>query len=258
MTPPLPPDPPCAAPEAPEGRKPVTAAERQREREEKRRRRQERAKEREKKQRERERREPRPRGEGLNGLVLTDDDRHLLERWTKMADGAPPRPAQPRPPAPAPPPPPPPPPPAEPWPGPEAWPEPPAAPGPGDADVATVTQQLQKSQVRFRGGPWGSCGNPRIIPELPVPCLQVEDPLPPVFPVTPKGSGAGYGVGFDLEEFLSQSLDMVGEPKERWGWVGLGWVGIGWVWLSWVGLNLGVVLGGFGWFYVEWGWVGIG
>ncbi|XP_041316484.1 mitogen-activated protein kinase 7-like [Pyrgilauda ruficollis] len=92
-------DPPCAAPEAPEGRKPVTAAERQREREEKRRRRQERAKEREKKQRERERREPRPRGEGLHGLVLTDDDRHLLERWTKMADGAPPRrpPARPHP-----------------------------------------------------------------------------------------------------------------------------------------------------------------
>ncbi|XP_066065158.1 mitogen-activated protein kinase 7-like isoform X2 [Chamaea fasciata] len=180
-------DPPCAAPEAPEGRKPVTAAERQREREEKRRRRQERAKEREKKQRERERREPRPRGEGLHGLVLTDDDRHLLERWTKMADGAPQR--QPRPPAQAPPPcpaPPPPAPPAESWPVPEVWAEPPAAPG--DADVATVTQQLQKSQV--------------------------EDPLPPVFPVTPKGSGAGYGVGFDLEEFLSQSLDMVGEPKD--------------------------------------------
>ncbi|XP_068033930.1 mitogen-activated protein kinase 7-like isoform X2 [Anomalospiza imberbis] len=183
-------DPPCAAPEAPEGRKPVTAAERQREREEKRRRRQERAKEREKKQRERERREPRPRGEGLHGLVLTDDDRHLLERWTKMADGAPPRqPAPPRPPAPAPPPCPAPPPPAEAWPGPEAWPERPA--GAADADVATVTQQLQKSQV--------------------------EDPLPPVFPVTPKGSGAGYGVGFDLEEFLSQSLDMVGEAKDSQG-----------------------------------------
>lgn len=57
--------------------------------------------------------------------------------------------------------------------------------------MATVTQQLQKSQV--------------------------EDPLPPVFPVTPKGSGAGYGVGFDLEEFLSQSLDMVGEPKDSQG-----------------------------------------
>ncbi|TRZ07631.1 hypothetical protein HGM15179_019475, partial [Zosterops borbonicus] len=179
-------DPPCAAPEAPEGRKPVTAAERQREREEKRRRRQERAKEREKKQRERERREPRPRGEGLHGLVLTDDDRHLLERWTKMADGQ----RRPRPPAQAPPPcpaaPPPAPPTSQSWPGPEVWAEPPAPPG--DADVAMVTQQLQKSQV--------------------------EDPLPPVFPVTPKGSGAGYGVGFDLEEFLSQSLDMVGEPKD--------------------------------------------
>ncbi|KAM3654632.1 mitogen-activated protein kinase 7-like [Ammospiza maritima maritima] len=164
-------DPPCAAPEAPECRKPVTAAERQREREEKRRRRQERAKEREKKQRERERREPRPRGEGLGGLVLTDDDRHLLERWTKMADGAQPRPQAP-PPCPAPP--------DEAWPRPAGWAEP--------ADVATVTQQLQRSQV--------------------------EDPLPPVFPVTPKGSGAGYGVGFDLEEFLSQSLDMVGEAKD--------------------------------------------
>ncbi|RLV63219.1 hypothetical protein DV515_00018494, partial [Chloebia gouldiae] len=172
-------EPPCAAPEPPEGRKPVTAAERQREREEKRRRRQERAKEREKKQRERERREPRPRGEGLHGLVLSDDDRHLLERWTKMADGAAPLPRPPAPPprpAPAPP--------AQAWPRAGAWPERPA----GDADVATVTQQLQKSQV--------------------------EDPLPPVFPVTPKGSGAGYGVGFDLEEFLSQSLDMVGEAKD--------------------------------------------
>lgn len=38
--------------------------------------------------------------------------------------------------------------------------------------------------------------------------LQVEDTLPPVFSGTPKGSGAGYGVGFDLEEFLNQSFDM--------------------------------------------------
>ncbi|KAM6389936.1 mitogen-activated protein kinase 7 [Rhynochetos jubatus] len=184
---------PCAAPEAPEGRKPVTAAERQREREEKRRRRQERAKEREKKQRERERREPRGRGEGLRGLVLTDDDRHLLERWTKMRDGAPPRqPPPPRPPVPVPPCPPPCTGPPETWPGPEAWPEaPPAAPLPADPDVATVTQQLSKSQV--------------------------EDLLPPVFSVTPKGSGAGYGVGFDLEEFLSQSLDMVGDAKDSQG-----------------------------------------
>ncbi|XP_074991446.1 mitogen-activated protein kinase 7 isoform X2 [Calonectris borealis] len=185
-------EPPCAAPEAPEGRKPVTAAERQREREEKRRRRQERAKEREKKQRERERREPRGRGEGLRGLVLTDDDRHLLERWTKMRDGAPPRPPPPpRPPAPPPPCPQPCGGPPETWPGPEVWPELPAAPLPADPDVATVTQQLSKSQV--------------------------EDLLPPVFSVTPKGSGAGYGVGFDLEEFLSQSLDMVGDTKDSQG-----------------------------------------
>ncbi|KAM6307016.1 LOW QUALITY PROTEIN: mitogen-activated protein kinase 7 [Podargus strigoides] len=183
---------PCAAPEAPEGRKPVTAAERQREREEKRRRRQERAKEREKKQRERERREPRGRGEGLRGLVLTDNDRHLLERWTKMRDGAPPRPPPPpRPPKPSPPCPQPCGGPPESWPGPEVWPEPPAAPLPADPDVATVTQQLSKSQV--------------------------EDLLPPVFSGTPKGSGAGYGVGFDLEEFLSQSLDMVGDAKDSQG-----------------------------------------
>ncbi|XP_061230690.1 mitogen-activated protein kinase 7 [Neopsephotus bourkii] len=186
-------DPPCAVPEPPEGRRPVTAAERQREREEKRRRRQERAKEREKKQRERERREPQGRGDGLQGLVLTDDDRHLLERWTKMRDGALPRPA----PAPQPPAPPPPlcPPacgaPPEAWPGAEVWPEGTVGAVVPDPDVATVTQQLSKSQV--------------------------EDLLPPVFSVTPKGSGAGYGVGFDLEEFLSQSLDMVGDPKESQG-----------------------------------------
>lgn len=208
----------------------MTAAERQREREEKRRRRQERAKEREKKQRERERREPRPRGEGLHGLVLTDDDRHLLERWTKMADGQ----RRPRPPTQAPPPcpaaPPQAPPTSQSWPGPEVWAEPPAPPG--DADVATVTQQLQKSQVSWEKWAWPiKVGVVRWVgvvlatPSFSWPRPQVEDPLPPVFPVTPKGSGAGYGVGFDLEEFLSQSLDMVGEPKDR--WVGLGWVELG-------------------------------
>ncbi|KAK2111022.1 Mitogen-activated protein kinase 7 [Saguinus oedipus] len=91
-------DGPSAPLEAPEPRKPVTAQERQREREEKRRRRQERAKEREKRRQERERKE---RGAGasggpstdpLAGLVLSDNDRSLLERWTRMA----------RPPAPAP------------------------------------------------------------------------------------------------------------------------------------------------------------
>lgn len=54
-------------------------------------------------------------------------------------------------------------------------------PGPSTAaDIHTVTLQLSKSQV--------------------------EDVLPPVFSVTPKGSGAGYGVGFDLDDLLNQSL----------------------------------------------------
>lgn len=43
---------------------------------------------------------------------------------------------------------------------------------------------------------------------------QVKDLLPPVFSMTPKGSGAGYGVGFDLEELLNQSFDMLGETQE--------------------------------------------
>ncbi|XP_067391327.1 mitogen-activated protein kinase 7 [Emydura macquarii macquarii] len=75
----------CSVPEPPDMRKPVTAQERQREREEKRKRRQERAKEREKKQKEKERKELR-RGDVLGGLVLSDNDRSLLERWTKMID----------------------------------------------------------------------------------------------------------------------------------------------------------------------------
>ncbi|XP_062382731.1 mitogen-activated protein kinase 7 [Sardina pilchardus] len=50
----------------------------------------------------------------------------------------------------------------------------------GAPDIHTVTLQLSKSQV--------------------------EDVLPPVFSVTPKGSGAGYGVGFDLDDLLTQSL----------------------------------------------------
>ncbi|XP_020662918.3 mitogen-activated protein kinase 7 [Pogona vitticeps] len=69
----------------------------------------------------------------------------------------------------------------------------PTAPGlPSESpDINVVTQQLSKSQV--------------------------EDLLPPVFSGTPKGSGAGYGVGFDLEEFLNQSFDMVGENRESQG-----------------------------------------
>ncbi|XP_055992636.1 mitogen-activated protein kinase 7 isoform X1 [Sorex fumeus] len=92
-------DGPSAPLEAPEPRKPVTAQERQREREEKRRRRQERAKEREKRRQERERKE---RGVGVSGgpstdplagLVLSDNDRSLLERWTRMARPPAPTPA---------------------------------------------------------------------------------------------------------------------------------------------------------------------
>ncbi|XP_043939304.1 mitogen-activated protein kinase 7 isoform X1 [Protopterus annectens] len=55
-------------------------------------------------------------------------------------------------------------------------------------DISVVTHQLSKSQV--------------------------EDLLPPIFSMTPKGSGAGYGVGFDLEEFLNQSFEMPGENRE--------------------------------------------
>lgn len=90
-------DGPSAPLEAPEPRKPVTAQERQREREEKRRRRQERAKEREKRRQERERKERGAGGSGgpsadpLAGLVLSENDRSLLERWTRMAQ--PPAPA---------------------------------------------------------------------------------------------------------------------------------------------------------------------
>ncbi|XP_061160678.1 mitogen-activated protein kinase 7 isoform X1 [Syngnathus typhle] len=69
----------------PEARRPVTAQERQREREEKRRKRQERAREREKKLKEKERREGR-RGDSLGGVLLSDNDKSLLQRWTKMMD----------------------------------------------------------------------------------------------------------------------------------------------------------------------------
>lgn len=65
-----------------ESRRPVTAQERQREREEKRRKRQERARERERKMKEKERRE----GDSLGGVLLSDNDKSLLQRWTKMMD----------------------------------------------------------------------------------------------------------------------------------------------------------------------------
>ncbi|XP_033974782.1 mitogen-activated protein kinase 7 [Trematomus bernacchii] len=69
----------------PDSRRPVTAQERQREREEKRKKRQERARERERKIKEKERREGRQ-GDSLGGVLLSDDDKSLLQRWTKMMD----------------------------------------------------------------------------------------------------------------------------------------------------------------------------
>lgn len=69
----------------PESRRPVTAQERQREREEKRRKRQERARERERKMKEKERREGKQ-GDSLGGVLLSDNDKSLLQRWTKMMD----------------------------------------------------------------------------------------------------------------------------------------------------------------------------
>ncbi|TRY74195.1 hypothetical protein DNTS_004361 [Danionella cerebrum] len=69
----------------PEQKKPVTAQERQREREEKRRKRQERAMERKRKLKEKERKEGQP-GESLGGVLLSDNDKMLLERWGRMMD----------------------------------------------------------------------------------------------------------------------------------------------------------------------------
>lgn len=69
-----------------EPRRPVTAQERQREREAKRRRRQERARERERKVQEKERKEGKH-GDSIGGVLLSDNDKCLLERWKKMMDG---------------------------------------------------------------------------------------------------------------------------------------------------------------------------
>ncbi|XP_075034938.1 mitogen-activated protein kinase 7 isoform X2 [Mixophyes fleayi] len=78
-------DTPCSVPETHDMKKPITAQERQRAREEKRKRRQERAREKEKKQKEKERREVK-KAEGFGGLVLSENDKNLLERWTRMID----------------------------------------------------------------------------------------------------------------------------------------------------------------------------
>ncbi|KAL6474956.1 hypothetical protein MHYP_G00159960 [Metynnis hypsauchen] len=70
----------------PEHRRPVTAQERQREREEKRRKRQERAMERKRKLKEKEKKQGK-KGESLGGVLLSDNDKKLLERWGRMMDG---------------------------------------------------------------------------------------------------------------------------------------------------------------------------
>ncbi|XP_015249757.1 PREDICTED: mitogen-activated protein kinase 7 [Cyprinodon variegatus] len=77
--------PSSAVSSVPESRRPVTAQERQREREEKRRKRQERARERERKLKEKERKEKKQ-GDSLGGVLLSDNDKSLLQRWTKMMD----------------------------------------------------------------------------------------------------------------------------------------------------------------------------
>ncbi|KAI5609734.1 mitogen-activated protein kinase 7 isoform X1, partial [Silurus asotus] len=69
----------------PEHKRPITAQERQREREEKRKKRQERAMERKKKLREKEKKEGKS-GESLGGVMLSDNDKKLLERWGRMMD----------------------------------------------------------------------------------------------------------------------------------------------------------------------------
>lgn len=69
----------------PDMRRPITAQERQREREEKRRKRQERARERERKMKEKEKKEGK-KGECLGGVLLSDNDKSLLERWKRMSD----------------------------------------------------------------------------------------------------------------------------------------------------------------------------
>ncbi|KAG9349986.1 hypothetical protein JZ751_026339 [Albula glossodonta] len=209
-------------------RRPVTAQERQREREEKRRRRQERARERERKMKEKEKREGKEK-ESLRGVVLSDNDKCLLERWRRMMDSQ-----------------------AE-----KSQPATDDASGNKDSKAISVNvnSSRQSQVVIAKGHPLTDttsevrnidkicpslneqpCAHPQSpqpgpsvtaqpsqelshsehpgssnIPDIHTVTLQlsksqVEDVLPPVFSVTPKGSGAGYGVGFDLDDLLTQSF----------------------------------------------------
>ncbi|CDQ75475.1 unnamed protein product [Oncorhynchus mykiss] len=222
----------------PELRRPVTAQERQREREEKRRRRQERAKERERKMKEKERRE----GDSLGGVLLSDNDKSLLERWKRMMDSRADKSQNPDPNL-------------------SGMFQPLNTQGSllfslgqtkgeemgrvavsrgmdmvdGASCGLTKNNTLKPTQGETGGGQNNINSHPNSVtraPSLPQPSLgftdtgqpghavapdihtvtlqlsksQVEDVLPPVFSVTPKGSGAGYGVGFDLDDLFNQSL----------------------------------------------------
>uniref|UniRef100_A0AAY4C384 Mitogen-activated protein kinase n=1 Tax=Denticeps clupeoides TaxID=299321 RepID=A0AAY4C384_9TELE len=239
-------------------RRPITAQDRQREREEKRRRRQERARERERKLKEKEKREGKH-GESLGGVLLSDNDKSLLERWKRMSDSrteecgartgdgnlpavfealdtwtgqqvgvvAAPQPSSLT---------------AEKTYAPTfsrvqppllpidllASNGPVAAALPGSCPTApTAPGPAQSTEKLHAGLNQASCCPSTPEPLLGVPDTgqfgatgptdintvtlqlsksQVEDVLPPVFSVTPKGSGAGYGVGFDLDDLLTQSL----------------------------------------------------
>ncbi|NP_001013469.2 mitogen-activated protein kinase 7 [Danio rerio] len=205
----------------PEQRRPITAQERQREREEKRKKRQERAMERKRKLKEKEKKEGKH-GESLGGVLLSDNDKMLLQRWVRMMDK-------------------------------------PADKSQGIETSNAKTSDSNMAQIQPATGnniiKTNSNGGESVLPKQPnkaqvfkppqlvsqmgqqppgaavQPCLsltdtgqssnsipdihtvtqqlsksQVEDILPPVFSVTPKGSGAGYGVGFDLDDLLTQSL----------------------------------------------------
>uniref|UniRef100_A0A673HVD0 Mitogen-activated protein kinase n=1 Tax=Sinocyclocheilus rhinocerous TaxID=307959 RepID=A0A673HVD0_9TELE len=200
----------------PEQKKPVTAQERQREREEKRRKRQERAMERKRKLKEK---KEGKQGESLGGVLLSDSDKKLLERWGRMMDNRVDK---------------------------SQTAETNSAktgegktvqiqPAKGSKVVKTNSDggesmaPKQPNEVQaFKPPQMGQCLPPGAAAQpclgltdtgQPANCIpdihtvtqqlsksQVEDILPPVFSVTPKGSGAGYGVGFDLDDLLTQSL----------------------------------------------------
>uniref|UniRef100_A0A3P8WUZ8 Mitogen-activated protein kinase n=1 Tax=Cynoglossus semilaevis TaxID=244447 RepID=A0A3P8WUZ8_CYNSE len=195
-------------PSIPDSRRPVTAQERQREREEKRRKRQERAREREKKIKEKERREVKQ-GDSLGGVLLSDNDKSLLQRWKKMIDTGNERNIECK---------------LNSHPSVASSGSTQAAPNNklcSTAGEKAITQTTEPpcetigvhSQPHPRLGftDSGQQGPSSITSDIQTVTLQlsksqVEDILPPVFSVTPKGSGAGYGVGFDLDDLFNHSI----------------------------------------------------